>query len=67
MPNLHLYLSDEEYALLNRAAERLGTTKAYVLRLCFRKPLGLPIGGEGTNDYVYLSELREVHVPEFDP
>ena len=66
MPNLNLYLSEEEYELLGRVAEYLGVTKAYVIRLCFRKPLGLSIGGEGTNDYVSLSEIRTGHAPKLD-
>jgi hypothetical protein len=63
---LNLYLTDEEYDLLLTVAERLGVTKAYVLRLCFRWPLGLPVGGAGMSDYAALTKLRLVHAQKLD-
>ena len=63
---LQLYLTNEEYDFLLAATEYLGVTKAYVLRLCLRKPLGLGVGGSGETDYALLAEIRKVYASKLD-
>jgi len=52
------------------AAEFLGTSEGYVLRLAFRKMVGLPVGGSGETDYDLLAktgtDTRPTHVQFFD-
>lgn len=57
MPHLSLYLSEHEQAIVQDAAERIGVTQAYILRLVFRNQVGLPVGGSGISDLQYLTEI----------
>ena len=51
---MNVYLSKEEQAIVTDAAEKLGTTQAYVVRLAFRSVFGLPIGPSGESELQYI-------------
>jgi len=59
---MHLYLTKQESEILQDAAEMLGTTQAYVMRLLLRDTAGLPIGGKGVSELDWLRETRCGHV-----
>ena len=65
--SLNVYLTDAESDFIQTAAEKLGTTQTYVLRLILRDFIGLPIGGSGHSEITWLSEMTSPHVGNLTP
>lgn len=59
---MNVYLTTTERKFVSRAAEELGTTDAYIIRLVLRKVMGLPIGGRGESEYAHLTKIGCGHV-----
>jgi hypothetical protein len=52
----NLYLTDTEHAAVTDMANILGTSRAYVVRLIFRKFFDLPVGGKGEAELAHLAD-----------
>jgi hypothetical protein len=51
---MKLYLTDAEEQWVRDAAEMLGVTHSYVVRLILRKQIGLPVGDKGEAEFAHL-------------
>ena len=65
MARFTLYLTSEEDDWLHEAAELLGVTRSYIMRLLLRDMAQFPIGGHGASEYHMLRQSAERHTSSY--